>query len=81
MELIIVLVLALGIIYIAYNAFAKKADTNKDGHVSQAEAKAVVEEAKVEVKKIATKAATAAKTTATKAKTAVKKTTTAAKAK
>jgi hypothetical protein len=81
MELIIVLVLALGIIYIAYKAFANKADTNKDGHVSQAEAKAVVEEAKVEVKKVATKAATAAKTTATKAKTAVKKTTTAAKAK
>jgi hypothetical protein len=77
MELIIVLVLALGIIYIAYKAFAKKADTDKDGHVSQAEAKAVVEEAKVEVKKVAAKA----KTTATRAKTAVKKATTAAKAK
>jgi hypothetical protein len=75
MELIIVLVLALGIIYIAYQAFAKKADTNKDGHVSQAEAKAVVEEAKVEVKKVAAKA----KTATTRAKTAVKKATTTAK--
>jgi hypothetical protein len=75
MELIIVLVLALGIIYIAYKAFAKKADTDKDGHVSQAEAKAVVEEAKVEVKKVAAKA----KTATTRAKTAVKKATTTAK--
>jgi hypothetical protein len=75
MELIIVLVLALAVIYIAYKAFVKKADTDKDGHVSQAEAKAVVEEAKVEVKKVAAKA----KTTATRAKTAVKKATTTAK--
>lgn len=81
MELIIILVAVTAFVYVAYKAFANKADTNKDGHVSQAEAKAVVEEAKVEVKKVATKAATAAKTTATKAKTAVKKTTTAAKAK
>jgi hypothetical protein len=81
MELIVVLVLALSIIYIAYRAFVKKADVNQDGVVSQAEAQAVVEEAKVEVKKVATKAKTAAKTTATRAKTAVKKATTTSKAK
>jgi hypothetical protein len=81
MELIIILVAAVAIMYIGYTAFVKKADTNKDGVVSQAEAQVVVEEAKVEVKKVATKAKSAAKTTATRAKTAVKKATTTAKAK
>jgi arginine exporter protein ArgO len=79
MELVIILVGVVIVAYFGYQAFAKKADSNKDGHVSQAEAKAVVEEAKVEVKKVATKAKAAAKTTATRAKTAVKKATTTAK--
>lgn len=79
MELVIILVGVVIVAYFGYQAFAKKADVNKDGHVSQAEAKAVVEEAKVEVKKVATRAKAAAKTTATRAKTAVKKATTTAK--
>jgi hypothetical protein len=79
MDLIVILVAIAVVVYFGYKAFAKKADTDHDGHVSKVEAQAVVEEVKVEAVKVATKAKTAAKTTAAKAKTAVKKATTTAK--
>lgn len=74
MELIIILIVAALICYLAYSSFKPKLDANKDGKVDAAEVKAAVKQAEVKVE-------AAVKKTVAKTKTAVKKATTRTRAK